>query len=91
MISGLPSSLPVRRRVPTPGRRPEEALVHPADMALPRPATLRDAQLRGVSCVWCAEPLDTSTAVDLGTRPDPACPWASWFPRACPLCFRARL
>ncbi|MEQ4196026.1 hypothetical protein [Streptomyces sp. YIM 103828] len=57
---------------------------------LPAPTTLSDAQLRGTACVWCGSQLTTTTAVDLGIRPDPQFPWASWFPRACPPCHRAR-
>ncbi|AWL36582.1 hypothetical protein P405_17325 [Streptomyces sp. FR-008] len=57
---------------------------------LPQPTALGERQLRGTECVWCAGRLDTATAVDLGVRPDPQCPWASWFPRACPACAEAR-
>ncbi|PKA32931.1 hypothetical protein SM8_000515 [Streptomyces sp. SM8] len=57
---------------------------------LPQPTALVELQLRGTECVWCAGRLDTATAVDLGVRPDPQCPWASWFPRACPACAEAR-
>ncbi|ALM39264.1 hypothetical protein SFR_2649 [Streptomyces sp. FR-008] len=46
-------------------------------------------QLRGVNCVWCGEKLGLAV-VDLGVRRDPQCPWASWFPRACPPCHRPR-
>ncbi|RZE99422.1 hypothetical protein C0L86_11390 [Streptomyces sp. SCA2-2] len=56
---------------------------------LPAPAHLTEAQLRGAACVWCGVKLALS-AVDLGVRPDPQCPWASWFPRACPPCHRPR-
>ncbi|MFD7886914.1 hypothetical protein G6W47_04610 [Streptomyces sp. CAI-21] len=57
---------------------------------LPSPAQLGDEQLRGAECVWCGRCLATETAVDLGVHPDPQCPWASWFPRACPACAEAR-
>jgi len=57
---------------------------------LPAPTSLTDMQRRGTACVWCAGRLATETAVDLGIRPDPDCPWASWFPRACPSCVEAR-
>lgn len=61
-----------------------------AEVALPATADLTDAQLRGTACVWCAMRLDTATAVDFGVRPDPDCPWASWFPRACRSCAEGR-
>ncbi|MFD5026973.1 hypothetical protein [Streptomyces sp. NPDC058373] len=57
---------------------------------LPHPRTLTDDQLRGAACVWCGTTVTTATAVDLGARPDPSCPWASWYPRACPPCAEAR-
>ncbi|RZD74895.1 hypothetical protein C0Q61_21990 [Streptomyces albidoflavus] len=57
---------------------------------IPAPDTLTDAQLRGAACVWCAGRLATATAVDLGTRPDPAWSGARWYPRGCPGCAEAR-
>lgn len=63
--------------------------MHAAEPALPAPDTLTEEQRRGAACVRCATPLGP-TAVDLGVRPDPGCPWAAWFPRACPPCAGAR-
>lgn len=57
---------------------------------LPQPTALSDKQLRGASCVWCGEHLNTAIAVDLGARPDPAYSGVRWYPRACPACAEAR-
>lgn len=54
------------------------------------PLGLTADQLRGGACVWCGAKLALA-AVDLGIRPDPRCPWVSWFPRACTPCHGARV
>lgn len=59
------------------------------DACVPSPASLTADQLRGAACVWCGAKLGLAV-VDLGVRRDPQCPWASWFPRACPPCHRTR-
>ncbi|MFD5024148.1 hypothetical protein [Streptomyces sp. NPDC058373] len=61
-----------------------------ADGGLPLPTTLSKAELRGAECVWCGTPVTAEAVVDLGVRPDPSCPWASWYPRACLPCAEAR-
>ncbi|MGW1466306.1 hypothetical protein ACWCPT_18405 [Streptomyces sp. NPDC002308] len=53
---------------------------------LPPVSELTEQQQRGWSCVWCAAPLSTGTAINLGEqRHEPAfgAPYW-WFPRACP-------
>lgn len=58
---------------------------------LPPPLTLSDEQQRGTSCVWCAAPLATTAAHDLGARPLEAHGVAVlWFPRCCPTCRKGR-
>lgn len=44
---------------------------------------MSEPQLSGSACVRCAAPLGCASGVDLGTRPYPDMPYASWFPRAC--------
>ncbi|GHI46262.1 hypothetical protein G3I57_21900 [Streptomyces albidoflavus] len=74
-----------------PGRAPASQAPTGAveDACVPPTAGLTTDQLRGVNCVWCGEKLGLAV-VDLGVRPDPQCPWASWFPRSCPPCHRPR-
>ncbi|MFG3207851.1 hypothetical protein [Streptomyces sp. NPDC048192] len=52
---------------------------------LPPLEVLPDARARGAECVWCAGPLSTATAIDLGERDTDG---EHWFPRACRSCTR---
>lgn len=52
---------------------------------LPPVGSLKQEQVRGVRCVWCAARLHNGTAVDLGARPLRILDHRSeWFPRCCP-------
>ncbi|MFS0697743.1 hypothetical protein [Streptomyces nitrosporeus] len=60
-------------------------------VSLPDPLTLSDAQQRGTHCVWCTAPLAADAARDLGPRLLTAHGTrVTWFPRACPTCYRDR-
>lgn len=69
----------------TAGSSPGTLAVQPAQV--PDPGTLSVAQTCGRACVWCAAPLVTETAVELGRRSAAKFGTAFvWFPRSCRLC-----
>jgi hypothetical protein len=56
-------------------------------LPLPSLDGLSQEQVRGAACIWCADPLDTATAVDLGERRHKRLDGRySTFPRACRGC-----
>ncbi|MEU9089940.1 hypothetical protein ACIOEW_23750 [Streptomyces sp. NPDC087901] len=53
---------------------------------LPTLGSLSPPQRRGAACVWCAAALTTTTAVDLGARPEREGSSVFLFPRRCRTC-----